>query len=68
MVYVSEGELIIPSYLNPFYKGKTNKSSQRAKESMNYLNWIVSGKNPNNYRGAFREDTMYTNDTISWIK
>jgi hypothetical protein len=35
---ISESELIIPSELNPFYKGKTNKSSQREKESINYSN------------------------------
>lgn len=33
LVAVSEGELIIPSELNPYYKGKTDKSKQRRDES-----------------------------------
>lgn len=33
LVAVSEGELIIPSELNPFYKGKTNKRNQIAREN-----------------------------------
>ena len=33
LIAVSEGELIIPSELNPFYKGKTNKRQQIRKEN-----------------------------------
>ena len=55
MVSVSEGEMIIPSEMNPFYRGKTNKSSQRAREAMNYRNWIASGGNKNNYWGSYNE-------------
>ena len=33
LVAVSEGELIIPSELNPYYKGKTDKNKQRRDES-----------------------------------
>ncbi len=53
MISVSEGELIIPSEDNPFYHGKTNKSSQKAKESMNYRNWVASGANGGDYWGNF---------------
>ena len=35
---------------------------------MNYDIWIASGGNPNNYWGAYGEDTTYVEDTISWIK
>ena len=55
MVSVSEGELIIPSEDNPFYHGRTNKSSQKAKESMNYRNWVASGANGGDYWGNFRK-------------
>lgn len=55
MVSVSEGELIIPSEDNPFYHGRTNKSSQKAKESMNYRNWVASGGNGGDYWGSFRK-------------
>ena len=67
MISVSEGEMIIPSEMNPYYRGKTNKSSQRAKEAMNYRNWIASGGNTNNYWGNFSKGG-YTDDTINWIR
>lgn len=53
MVSVSEGEMIIPSEQNPFYTGRTNKSSQKAKESMNYRNWVASGSKGGEYWGNF---------------
>ena len=55
MVSVSEGEMIIPSEKNPFYKGRTNKSSQRAQEAMNYRKWLAQGGNKDNYWGSYRE-------------
>ena len=53
MISVSEGEMIIPSEKNPFYKGRTNKSSQRAQEAMNYRNWVARGGNTDDYWGNF---------------
>ena len=55
MISVSEGEMIIPSEKNPFYKGRTNKSSQRAQEAMNYRNWLAQGGNEDDYWGSFRK-------------
>ena len=53
MVSVSEGELIIPSEGNPFYGGKTNKSSQIRNESKNYNDWLSDGGDDEDYWGSF---------------
>ena len=42
VVIVSEGELIIPSELNPYYKGKTDKKQQIANENRIYKNYLGS--------------------------
>ena len=69
MVSVSEGEMIIPSEANPFYKGRTNKSSQRARESMNYRNWVAAGGNKRaQYWGSFSTGTTYTGKWYDVVK
>ena len=55
MVSVSEGELIIPSEKNPFYRKKTNKSAQKATEARNYRNWVAGGAKPLNYWGSYAD-------------
>ena len=55
MVSVSEGELIIPSEKNPFYRKKTNKSAQKATEARNYRNWVAGGARPLNYWGSYAD-------------
>ena len=65
MISVSEGEMIIPSEMNPYYKGRTNKSSQRAKEAMNYRNWVASGGNVDNYWGSFSKGGKAKRRTLS---
>ncbi len=68
MVSVSEGEMIIPSEANPFYRGRTNKSSQRARESMNYRNWVASGGNKRaQYWGSY-SGGGYASETIGFIR
>lgn len=45
---VSEGEIIIPSEYNPFYKGSNNKALQRSKEysaKKNFTEFLMSLKN-----------------------
>lgn len=66
MVSVSEGEMIIPSEMNPYYRGRTNKSSQRAREAMNYRNWVASGGNKKaQYWGSYFEGgNPYKDKTI----
>ena len=68
MVSVSEGEMIIPSEANPFYRGRTNKSSQRARESMNYRNWVAAGGNKRaQYWGSY-SGGGYASETIGFIR
>ena len=66
MVSVSEGEMIIPSEMNPYYRGRTNKSSQRAREAMNYRNWVASGGNKKaQYWGSYgKGGDPYKDNTI----
>ena len=66
MVSVSEGEMIIPSEMNPYYRGRTNKSSQRAREAMNYRNWVASGGNKKaQYWGSYYTGgKVYKNNDI----
>ena len=65
MISVSEGEMIIPSEANPFYRGRTNKSSQRAKEAMNYRNWVAGGGNVDDYWGAYRKGGKVKRKTLT---
>ena len=65
MISVSEGEMIIPSEKNPFYKGRTNKSSQRAQEAMNYRRWVAQGGNKNRYWGSYADGIDFVRDLYS---
>ena len=65
MISVSEGEMIIPSERNPYYRGRTNKSSQRAQEAMNYRKWLAQGGNKDDYWGSFSKGTDFVRDLYS---
>ena len=54
LVSVSEGEMIIPSEYNPYYLGSSNKSHQRAIESMNKRAWMSrSDRSRKRFWGSF---------------
>lgn len=57
MVSVSEGEMIIPSEMNPYYHGRTNKYTQKFNEKQNYNNWrkATGGRSRLPYWGSFAE-------------
>lgn len=53
MVSVSEGEMIIPSEKNPYYRGKTDKSAQESRERYNASRWLARGGNEDDYWGNY---------------
>ena len=57
IVSVSEGEMIIPSEMNPYYHGRTNKYTQKFNEKQNYNNWrkATGGRSRLPYWGSFAE-------------
>lgn len=55
MVSVSEGEMIIPSEMNPLYKGRTNKGAQIRNEIANANQYKASGGNE--YWGNYADGT-----------
>lgn len=61
MVAVSEGEMIIPSNMNPFYNKKTNRLSQKLKEKSIVNKWKAGGSGKT-YWGSFADGTTSTGD------
>lgn len=53
MVSVSEGEIILPGNMNPFYGKKYDASKNLAKEKYTASRWLGMGGDPNSYFGEF---------------
>ena len=53
MVSVSEGEIILPGNMNPFYGKKYDASKNLAREKYTAGRWLGMGGDPNSYFGEF---------------
>ena len=62
MVSVSEGEMIIPGNMNPFYDKKYNASKNLARERYTANRWLGMGGNPDSYFGEYAKGGKVKNN------
>ena len=62
MVSVSEGEMIIPGNMNPFYDKKYNASKNLARERYTANRWLGMGGDPDSYFGEYAKGGKVKNN------
>ena len=62
MVSVSEGEMIVPGNMNPFYDKKYNASKNLARERYTANRWLGMGGDPDSYFGEYAKGGKVKNN------
>lgn len=62
MVSVSEGEMIVPGDMNPFYDKKYNASKNLARERYTANRWLGMGGDPDSYFGEYAKGGKVKNN------